>query len=461
MKCKITSIFFVLVISFTVVSCKKYLDKPQNENFAVPTTLAHLQSLLDYKESMNEYSTPSMLEASADDYFLLSADYNAIATSHSRIAPYTWDADRFDRDNDWKKCYYPVYVANLCIEQGDKIERTFSNAAEWDNVRGSAYFFRAYYFLELLWNYAKAYDASTASTDPGIAVRLISDINEPTSRASVSDSYKQVIADAKVAAEMLPDRSIHPLRPSRAAAYGLLARVYLSMRDYDSAFNYSNKSLQIYHELMNYNSDPDIVAGFGSTTPPFRKYNKETVFFTGINTFSTSYLPTNGARIDSTLYASYNTNDLRKLAFFNLIGNYYAFKGSYVSDPSGQFSGIATDELFLIRAECKARLGDKDGALIDLNQLLINRYKSGFFTPVTAANAQQALAIILTERRKELLMRGLRWNDLKRFNKEGANITITRIVNGQTFTLPPNDPRYAQLIPQEIIELTGMPQNSR
>jgi len=73
----------------------------------------------------------------------------------------------------------------------------------------------------------------------------------------------------------------------------------------------------------------------------------------------------------------------------------------------------------------------------------------------------EALAIILIERRKELLMRGLRWADLKRSNKEGANKTLIRIINGHPVTLPPNDNRYAQPLPNEIILLTGMPQNSR
>lgn len=80
---------------------------------------------------------------------------------------------------------------------------------------------------------------------------------------------------------------------------------------------------------------------------------------------------------------------------------------------------------------------------------------------MTANSHAEALNIILKERRKELLIRGLRWSDLKRYNRGGANITLTRTVNGQTYTLSPNDLRYAVAIPEDIITLTGMPQNPR
>ena len=65
------------------------------------------------------------------------------------------------------------------------------------------------------------------------------------------------------------------------------------------------------------------------------------------------------------------------------------------------------------------------------------------------------------KRRKELLFRGLRWADVKRYNREGANIVLSKTVNGKTFLLPPNDLRYAIAIPEDIIGMTGMPQNDR
>ena len=80
---------------------------------------------------------------------------------------------------------------------------------------------------------------------------------------------------------------------------------------------------------------------------------------------------------------------------------------------------------------------------------------------ITAATEQEALTKILTERRKELPFRGLRWMDIKRLNKEGANIILVRNMNGQTYTLQPNHIRYALPIPESVIALSGMQQNPR
>ena len=123
--------------------------------------------------------------------------------------------------------------------------------------------------------------------------------------------------------------------------------------------------------------------------------------------------------------------------------------------------GIATDEVYLTRAECYARAGKVSEAMNDLNTLMIKRWKAGTFIPFTATSTSEALSIILEERRKETLFRGLRWLDLRRLNSEGANITLTRNVDNQTYKLEPNSPRYALPLPPDVISLTGIPQNER
>ena len=118
--------------------------------------------------------------------------------------------------------------------------------------------------------------------------------------------------------------------------------------------------------------------------------------------------------------------------------------------------------MYLIRAEAAARAGLKDSALADLNRLLSTRWKTGTFVPYAAGSADQALDIILAERRKELIMRGTRWFDLRRLNKEPRFAkTLVRIQNSTTYTLSPNDNRYTFLIPAQVIALTGMQQNTR
>jgi hypothetical protein len=160
--------------------------------------------------------------------------------------------------------------------------------------------------------------------------------------------------------------------------------------------------------------------------------------------------------VDTALYQSYQPNDLRKTCYYSSNG---AFIGSY--DVSRlMFGGIATEEMYLARAECEARLGNTQDAMTDLNTLLVTRWVSGTFTKYTATSATDALGQILMERRKELAFRGTRWMDLRRLNKDpNYAITLTRNINGQIFTLQPNSPRYVFEIPPDEELLDPLPQN--
>ena len=124
-------------------------------------------------------------------------------------------------------------------------------------------------------------------------------------------------------------------------------------------------------------------------------------------------------------------------------------------------NGITSDEFYLTRAECFSRANNANKALEDLNTLLSNRWKTGTYTPLANLQGANLLNLILKERRKELIFRALRWNDIRRLNKEGFNITPIRNLNGTIYTLPPNDPRYALPIPPDVITLSGIPQNNR
>lgn len=457
----VTVCLFAVAMILVPGGCKKYLDYPFRNNLQIPTDLGDLQELLDDANgAMNDSRTPSFVESSADDYFCLPDRYAALNDWDKQA--YIWQPYDYRYPNDWSLCYYPIYVANYCLEASKNIERISGNASAWDHVNGSAYFFRAYYFLMLAWTYAHAYDPASAANDKGIVLRLTSNYNDPSVRSSVEASYQQIIKDARIAAAMLPDLPIHPYRPSKAGAYGLLARTYLSMRVYDSARHYADMALTIKSDLINYNGDPDL--GTLTINYPFKRFNKETIFYTEMNiTGISSLLLASRARIDSLLMSSYEVNDLRRTAYFTKSGNYYQFKGSY-TQASRNFTGITTAELLLIRAECSARNGGNnsanlDKALTDLNSLLVRRYRSADFQPVTGNSPEAIIERILMERRKELLFRGLRWMDVKRLNKEGRNIVLKRLLNGTVYTLEPNASYYALPVPKDIIEITGIPQN--
>ncbi len=448
-----TILFLLSLIAFTGTGCKKYLDAKPDKSLVIPRTLKDAQALLDNSYLMN-IEAPTAGEASADNYYLSDESYNALYSQAYKNL-YNW-GDEISLNlypSDWEIGYDQAYPCNVALETLSGVARTTENAAAWDNVEGSALYYRANAFLKVAYTWALAYDSATAATGLGIPLRLHSDFNEVSQRASVQETYDRVISDLTTAMPLLPVTPLFRTRPGKPAAYALLARTYLAMGNYADAGRYANSSLQLYHTLLNYNAiDSNAVY-------PFEQLNAETVLLSsGYGATIDEYT----AKIDTSLYDSYDDNDLRKILFFraNDDGS-HAFRGTYVGGY-GVFTGIATDEAYLMRAECYARTGNVTEALADLNILLLNRYRTGTYQPFAMNNAVELLDIILKERRKELLMRDLRWMDVKRLNKESRYaVTLTRFINGIKITLPSNDPRYALPLPRTVIELTGMPQNPR
>lgn len=449
---QLKNILLLLLVSTCTGGCKKYLDEKSDKSLVVPASVTDFQGILDDAYSMNLTSTASLPESSSDDFFLTTDYYNN--NNENSRAVYTWSLKEYTFQNDWSFGYQVVYNANVCIVGIATVPQTKQNQLQWNNVKGSALFFRAFTNLNLVSEFAKAYDKGSAASDPGIVLRTGTDFNVKSVRAAVQDSYQSVINDAREAIAYLPDHPLIKLRPCKSAAYGLLARTFLSMREYDSALVYANLYLQADSVLLDYNT-----LDSASSTPFPRFDNPETIFYTEMNG-SFVLEGTYQAFIDTTLYSSYNAADLRKHCFFYDNQGYQTYKGSYTKNPYSFFTGIATDEILLTRAECFARKDMVPAAMDDLNRLLIKRWNAAtVYIPLMAANKVAALETILLERRKELLMRGLRWIDIKRLNKEGSNIVQKRVVKNVAYTLPPNDPRYALPIPIDIIRATGMAQN--
>src|SRR5690242_15745364 len=212
-----TSLIMASIILTAIISCKKYLDIKPDSKLSTLTTLSDLQAILDFTNDMNLQTTPSFGSASTDDYFLLESAYDRLIKSAQTI--YTWNRTDYYLQNSWSKAYLAIYDANYCLDQIEKIPITEQTKSSWNNVKRSALFYRSYYFLGLLWDFAKAYDSSSSGSDPGIVLRLTSDFNIPSQRASVKECYLKVLQDAKSSISYLPDYPLNVLRPSRTAAY--------------------------------------------------------------------------------------------------------------------------------------------------------------------------------------------------------------------------------------------------
>ena len=446
------------MLLFSMFSCKKqdeWLDVKSSKGNVTPSTLKNYQALMDYDVFMND-GYPGMPLVSADNYYSSYANWQGSDTYTRYI--YIWDQDIYHGYlgiNDWQVPYIITEYANIALEGLGKIARNSDNEQDWNNVKGSALFYRGYAFYNLAGEFAKPYTAATASKDPGIPLHLEADVNQRLSRGTVEQSYQQILSDLKQAEPLLPNIPLYQTRPCKAAVQALLARVYLNMDNYDSALVYAEKALQFNSTLIDFNT---LNTSASKPFPAFPK-NSEVLFYA-----ASSYDPIalSTGMVDTTLYRSYAANDLRKQLFFLTSGSGNIFKGQYTGN-SYPFGGLAINELYLIAAECYARKGNKDQAMQKLNALRVKRWKTGTYTSYTAVSADDALVQVLTERRKELPFTGtLRWEDLRRLNKESRfAVTLQRVLNNQNYTLPPNDGRYVLPIPDNDIRLGGLTQNPR
>ncbi|AEV96637.1 hypothetical protein A4D02_20930 [Niastella koreensis] len=448
---------FFLSVVVTGSSCKKYLDKKPIQNLIVPSSLSDLQALLDNQNGNS--LAPGITEFVADNYYLTTAAWSPLNIDLRKN--YTWDNDaRITNVNSvWSNPYTAIYNANFVLDYLPKITKNDYDAGTYNNIKGMALFYRAYMFHQLAQLFCAPYSTSTAGS-PGIVLRTTAETDAPINRSTVQQTYDQIISDLKTAADLLLTSQTFTTRPGKAAAYGELARVYLSMRDYANAEVYANNALTVNNTLLDYNA----LTPVGNPVLPANPINNPEILFISRTDIPGVYSASHEAIVDTTLYRSYNANDLRKTVFFGSNGNNNYWKGSYYTFGGTDYSifdGLATDEIYLIRAECRARKGDANAAMDDLNTLLRNRWKTGAFTNLVAIDANDALTQVLNERRKELAFRGLRWSDLRRLNLEGANISLTRVVNGTTYTLPANDLRWTLLIPDLEINRSGIAQNPR
>lgn len=436
--------FILMFLVLLLWGCEKFLEEKVDKQLVVPSSLRDLQSLIDNFSNINS-SDPLAGELAADDYYLL---YDVwVSRSEHDQRGYIWEPEYSTTHNSWFPTYRIIYYANIILGSIEAIERTPANQRDWDNVKGQAYFLRAKSFLHIAGIWSLAYDKSTANSNLGIPLRLTDDFNIPSTRANVEDTYSQIVSDLERAVELLPTHPDHLLRASKPAAMALLARTYLFMRDYENCFVYANACLELKGELMDYN-DLDPAPAY-----PIPLFNTEILYYSVAAPASNPTLNVNNALVDTLLLQAYSEGDLRKLLFFRTNTNgTVGMRGNYSGNAS-RFTGMAIDEVYLMRAECYAKQKNVDAAMGDLNHL-----RSHYFTndtpyiPLIAASAEDAVEQIRLERRKQLLFRGLRFPDVKRQNMEGANIGFKRVLNNTEYSISANDLRFALTIPETIIE---------
>src|SRR5688572_7485506 len=94
------------IISFSVLSCKKFLDEKANQSLAVPESVDDLQFLLD---NPGLYVGVELANTAADEYYVIFDDWQSVGEQFS--FGYIWDPE-FNDIQDWNVQYKTVFVAN-------------------------------------------------------------------------------------------------------------------------------------------------------------------------------------------------------------------------------------------------------------------------------------------------------------------------------------------------------------
>jgi hypothetical protein len=136
----------------------------------------------------------------------------------------------------WMVAYKAIYMCNTVITTLDENEKANHQ------LLGEAYFMRGLLHLHMVTLFAKAY--SIDQNAMGVPLRT-STASEETVRNPVSEVYTQIAADLRKAADLMGDTRVKGNKgyPSKAAALGLLSRVYLYMEDWDNCIAAVNEAL--------------------------------------------------------------------------------------------------------------------------------------------------------------------------------------------------------------------------
>jgi hypothetical protein len=437
-----------------VSSCKKFLQS-YSQNLSYVNSATDLNELLIGNGYMGDYSNEypynqvTMVYGSGtSDYFYPWVDVstddavefvegtpNATtdATPVNKLSgfhfwqplPFTDVTNTPMTDNDWSRFYSYVAGVNAIIFQAEKMRPSGVDIAMLNKVEGEAYFLRAAYYYLLVNIYGAPYAKASASTDPGVPLKINADVDDKTfTRASVADVYSQIVSDLKTSIGFL-DGVVQPsiFRANQTAAQLLLSRVYLYMEDYTDAVSEADSVLAGPYTLndlnyyttgsdFNYNGSPEVVFSMGG-------YTTNDIFVNDAP-YSWSTPQADSYQASPDLMSTFDSTDLRLKAFFTASGGAQAplpAKLKSVSTTTLIVSSgflLRLSEAYLNKAEALAQLGNSADAQSTIQLLRAARFTPAGLSAVTATGSA-LVSFIRDERRRELCFESQRWFDLRRY----------------------------------------------
>jgi hypothetical protein len=339
----------------------------------------------------------------------------------------------------WYISYKIINDANTVIEAAEK---NASADASLQQLIGECYFLRAFAHFNLVRLFAKPYSINPGA--PGVIIRTSTAAASLQARATVKEVYDAVIADAEKAATLM-NQSRGVQYASKEAAWALLSRVNLYKEDNAKAIEYSDKVINAGRfRLETATTFPSLFANAqtaGETIFCIAFTSKEdygkfgsiaSMIYSDGNSgwgeefASKSLRDTMGAQPNDVRW-SYIVplkNGSGVIQKKNGIEIYYISKFSFQGSSPTLSSPILfrLAEMYLNRAEAKAKSGNVTGALNDIDSIRNKRGLSGVLYNGVLPAGKTVLDVVLKERRMELAFEGHRVFDVYR-NKLSLNRT--------------------------------------
>lgn len=416
----------------------------------------------------------SLQQRKQNDYLIMEVPSDNLYMSNNTSVSGANDMDYLtvNQDNNivgdfWEATYAGIGRANALLQNIDVPKDYAPNMKE--QFTGEAKFMRALFYFDLVRLFGGVLKVTTTLT--------INDAkNMP--RATADEIYDLIISDLKDAVDKLPvPAGIAKGRASRAAALGMLGKVYVYRKDYANA----KSCFERLNTDFSYKLEPNFSTLWSLAT----KDNNEVIFTmkyvegTSGQTLSTTYTPNGGifgivdrgneiALPSWSLDKLYVTGDTRKA---NTISDWYvpATGGSPIWYPyvnkyavKHQINSSGLDlpvlryaDVVLLYAESLYNLGDKAGALKQLNLVRERAFgnTSHDYTAADITNADDFLNKLLLERQLEFAYENERWMDLVRTGKFMTVMTKEeRLYNNVTQT-----PMTVTLSPKQYMALFPIP----
>lgn len=334
-----------------------------------------------------------------------------------------------------------ILYANLVLQKVPSIEM---DEELKNRILGEAKFLRAYYYFVLVRFFGDVPLILLPQT-PGDDLR--------PARTPKAEVYAQIIKDLEEAKEELPQREAYAAadigRASKGAAAGMLAKVYLTLGDWEKTVALCNEVTSLGYAL-----NTDYASNFNPETENSIESLFEVQYINPVNNFwddanqsswTTNFMGPRDSPLTSVGWGwnqptqefvdAYEAGDLRKdvTIFYEggpqFDGKDYKASMSYVTGysvrkfvlpaayvPTGSSGSplnwpvLRYADVLLMKAEALNELGRTTEAEDPLNQV---RERAGL-DPVSGLSKDQFREAVLHERRMELAFEGHRWFDLIR-----------------------------------------------